>query len=71
MKFTVFLIALTLAATPAAAEPFKFIRIGDKDGFGFTNTKSLKRAAGDIDDAAVADGGMADVLDRRQLDGCR
>ena len=36
----------TLAyAGPALAEPFENIRIGDKDGFGFTSTRALVRAS--------------------------
>ncbi len=37
------LIACALTA-PATAEPFEYIRIGDKDGFGFAATQSLVRA---------------------------
>ena len=32
-------------ARPALAEPFENIRIGDKDGFGFTSTRALVRAS--------------------------
>lgn len=35
---------LNALVTAAAAEPFRFIRIGDADGFGFSNTKGLVRA---------------------------
>ena len=39
--------AMMLAGSlPAAAAPFNFIRIGDQDGFGFTNTVGLVRATG-------------------------
>ena len=36
---------ILLLAAPAAAEPFKFIRIGDVDGFGFENPQALARAS--------------------------
>ena len=40
----IFLIGLFfLIASGASAEPFKNIRIGDQDGFGFTKTKGLLR----------------------------
>ena len=35
--------AAFIAPASAAAKPFRFIRIGDKDGFGFTETKNLVR----------------------------
>ncbi len=35
--------AFILLAQPLMAEPFKNIRIGDQDGFGFTKTKGLLR----------------------------
>ena len=49
MKLTA--LACTLAAasliTPAlAATPFDYIRVGDRDGFGYTNTAGLKAASG-------------------------
>ena len=38
--------AFLFAAPVASATPFNFIRIGDLDGFGFTNTSALVRATG-------------------------
>jgi|TARA_B100000315_G_scaffold113280_1_gene103876 hypothetical protein len=49
--------AILCAPAPAIAEPFRFIRIGDKDGFGFTDTKELIRSAFLAPDA----GGPADT----------
>lgn len=40
------LAALTVSpAFPASAQPFEFVRIGDKDGFGFVNSPDLVRAS--------------------------
>ncbi|MDA0239257.1 MAG: hypothetical protein O3A84_04420 [Proteobacteria bacterium] len=60
--FTIIKIALLAAVAvgslyiPAAgAEPFRFIRIGDADGFGFRNTKGLVRAERGIAEPRAAD----------------
>jgi hypothetical protein len=39
-------VAAFLIGTPAVAVPFDLIRIGDRDGFGFTPTTGLVRATG-------------------------
>src|SRR5438105_2025081 len=39
-------VAAFLLAPPAMAVPFDFVRVGDLDGFGFTNTSGLVRATG-------------------------
>ena len=39
-------IAAACIAGPVMADPFDFVRIGDKDGFGYTNTAGLVRATG-------------------------
>ncbi|NKB49990.1 MAG: hypothetical protein GKS02_11600 [Alphaproteobacteria bacterium] len=38
-----FLVVAVLTPTPAAAEPFQWVRIGDIDGFGFSLTRGLVR----------------------------
>ena len=38
--------ALACIACPAIAGPFDFVRLGDKDGFGYTNVAGLVRATG-------------------------
>ena len=37
------IVAFIMLAASVSAEPFKNIRIGDQDGFGFTKTKRLLR----------------------------
>ncbi len=37
-------VLLIAVSTAAVAEPFEFIRVGDDDGFGFTETRQLVRA---------------------------
>ena len=39
------IMAAFFAPVSAEAEPFRFMRIGDKDGFGFLETKNLVRWA--------------------------
>ena len=51
-----------LVGSPALAEPFKFFRIGDKDGFGFRDTKPLKRAYGYTGQQGPADDNGDGVL---------
>ena len=46
LYFGAMLAALTVATSqPAFAQAFEFIHIGDKDGFGFTNSADLVRAS--------------------------
>lgn len=44
LGLAIFVAALPLPA-PAGAEPFRFMRIGDNDGFGFLDTRKLLRSA--------------------------
>ena len=45
MRALLSFVIVAFMVNSVAAEPFKNIRIGDQDGFGFTKTKGLLRPA--------------------------